>query len=120
MKKGMRKIMINKIKSMIKNKWYRDIDEDDIQIEELKKFQKEGAIIIDVRSPQEYREGHIDGAISIPEYEIKKEVEKKLKDKDINIVVYCSSGGRSKKAQKQLKKLGYKNVYNLYEGYFNK
>ena len=109
--------MINKIKSMIKNKWYRDIDEDDIQIEELKKFQKEGAIIIDVRSPQEYREGHIDGAISIPEYDIKKEIEKIVLDKNKNIVVYCSSGGRSKKAQKILNKLGYQNVYNVYEGY---
>ena len=69
----MRKVMINKIKDIIKNKWYREIEENDIGLEELKQFQKEGAIIIDVRSPQEFREGHIDGAISIPEYEIKKD-----------------------------------------------
>ena len=109
--------MINKIKNMIRSKWYRDIEENDIGLKELKQFQKEGAIIIDVRSPQEFREGHIDGAISIPEYEIKKEAQKKLKNKNETIVVYCSSGGRSKKAQKQLRKLGYQNVYNLYEGY---
>ena len=102
---------------MIRSKWYRDIEENDIGLKELKQFQKEGAIIIDVRSPQEYREGHISGAISIPEYEIKKEAQKKLKNKNETIVVYCSSGGRSKKAQKQLRKLGYQNVYNLYEGY---
>ena len=114
--------MKKRIKDWLKNKFFenRDIKKDDIDMQELQEMAKKGAILLDVRSPQEYREGHIDGAISIPEYEIKKEVEKKLKDKDINIVVYCSSGGRSKKAQKQLKKLGYKNVYNLYEGYFNK
>ena len=65
--------MINKIKSMIKKKWNREIEEKDIRLEELKQLQKEGALIVDVRSPQEYREGHIDGAISIPEYDIKKD-----------------------------------------------
>lgn len=111
--------MINKIKNVIKNKWRRQMEEQDITLDELKQFQNEGAIVIDVRSPQEYREGHIDGAISIPEYEIKKKIENIVLDKDKNIVVYCSSGGRSKKAQKVLKKLGYQNVYNLYEGYLN-
>ena len=119
LEKGMRKVMINKIKDIIKNKWYREIEENDIGLEELKQFQKEGAIIIDVRSPQEFREGHIDGAISIPEYEIKKEAGNRLVDKEKDIIVYCSSGGRSKKAQKLLRKLGYQNVYNLYEGYLD-
>lgn len=117
--KGMVKGMINKIKDIIKSKWNRDIEENDIGLEELKQLQKEGAMIIDVRSPQEYREGHIDGAISIPEYEIRKEAENRLVDKENNIVVYCSSGGRSKKAQKLLKKLGYSHVYNLYNGLTN-
>ena len=109
--------MIHRIKNIIKNKWYREIVEKDIGIEELKQFQNEGAILIDVRSPQEYREGHIDGAILIPEYEMKKKVENILSDKEKTIIVYCSSGGRTKKAQKLLNKLGYQNVYNLYEGY---
>ena len=115
----MRMVMINKIKDFIKGKWYREIEENDIGLEELKQLQKEGAMIVDVRSPQEFREGHIDGAISIPEYEIKKEAEKRLMDKNKNIVVYCSSGGRSKKVQKLLRKLGYSHVYNLYNGLTN-
>ena len=118
-KKGMIKEVIDKIKNMIKKKWNRDAEEKNIGLEELKQLQNEGAIIIDVRSPQEYREGHIDGAISIPEYKIKKEVENRIPDKNQNIVVYCSSGGRSKKAQKQLRKLGYSQVYNLYNGLTN-
>ena len=111
--------MIRKIKNMIKSKLDRGMEEGDIEIEELREFRKEGAIIIDVRSPQEYKEGHIDGAIIIPEYEIKRKIENKVQDKNQNIVVYCSSGSRSKKAQKILKKLGYENVYNLYNGFFN-
>lgn len=111
--------MINKIKDMIKKKWYREIEEKDIELEQLKQLQKEGAIIVDVRSPQEYKEGHLDGAISIPEYKIKKEIENRIPDKNQNVVVYCSSGGRSKKAQKQLRKLGYSQVYNLYNGLVN-
>lgn len=111
--------MIRKIKNIIKSKLYRGMEEGDIELEELKQLQKEGVIIIDVRSPQEYEEGHVDGAILIPEYEIKKSIENKVKDKNQNIVVYCSSGTRSKKAQKSLKKLGYENVYNLYNGFFN-
>lgn len=111
--------MINKIKNMIKSKWYREIEENNIELDELKQLQNEGAIIIDVRSPQEYREGHIDGAISIPEYEMKRDIENIVKDKETKIVVYCSSGGRSKKAQKLLNKLGYYYVYNLYNGFIN-
>ena len=111
--------MIKKIKNILKSKLYRGMEREDIEIQELKEFQKDGAIVIDVRSPQEYKEGHIDGAILIPEYEIKKNIGNKVKDKNQNIVVYCSSGSRSKKAQKILKKLGYENVYNLYNGFFN-
>ncbi len=111
--------MINQIKNIIKNKLCREMEQKDITLEELRELQKEGAMIVDVRSPQEYREGHIEGAISIPEYEIKKKIENSVPDKNQNIVVYCSSGGRSKKVQKILKKLGYQNVYNLYEGFCN-
>lgn len=113
------KEMIDKIKNMIKNRWYREIEESDIGLEELKQLQKEGTMIIDVRSPQEYKEDHLDGAISIPEYEIRKKIENRIPDKNKSIVVYCSSGGRSKKAQKLLKKLGYNHVYNLYNGLTN-
>ena len=108
--------MINKLKKILKNKLYRELDKKDITLRELREFQENGAIIIDVRSKQEYEEGHVDGSILIPEYEIRKEIEKIIKDKNKNIVVYCSSGGRSKKAQKILNKMGYENVYNLYNG----
>lgn len=88
----------------------------DITKEDLDSYIKQGAIIIDVRSPQEYKEGHVEGAISIPDYQIKKEIEKKIQNKDELIVVYCTTGHRSQKAQQILENMGYTNVYNVYEG----
>ena len=69
-----------------------------------------GYIIIDARTQSEYDEGHIAGAILIPEYEIASRAEKELPDKDQLILVYCRSGRRSKIAAEELVKLGYTNV----------
>ena len=69
-----------------------------------------GYILIDARTQEEYDEGHIPGAILIPEYEIADRAEKELPDKDQLILVYCRSGRRSKIAAEELVKLGYTNV----------
>ena len=69
-----------------------------------------GYIIIDARTQEEYDQGHIPGAILIPEYEIADRAEKELLDKDQLILVYCRSGRRSKIAAEELVKLGYTNV----------
>ena len=69
-----------------------------------------GYIIIDARTQEEYDEGHIPGAIMIPEYEIADRAEKELPDKEQLILVYCRSGRRSKIAAEELVKLGYTNV----------
>ena len=69
-----------------------------------------GYIIIDARTQSEYDEGHIPGAILIPEYEIADRAENELPDKDQLILVYCRSGRRSKIAAEELVKLGYTNV----------
>ena len=111
--------MLNKLRYILKKRFLRGIEEDDIDLNQLKSMQKQGAIILDVRSPQEYKEGHLNGAILIPEYEIRKKAEKELKNKEETIIIYCQSGTRSKKAQKELKELGYTKVYNLYNGIEN-
>ena len=67
-------------------------------------------IIIDARTESEFAEGHIEGAILIPEYEIAERAQKELPDKDALILVYCRSGRRSKIASDELVKLGYTNV----------
>ena len=69
-----------------------------------------GYILIDARTQEEYDEGHIPGAILIPEYEIADRAEKELPNKDQLILVYCRSGRRSKIAAEELVKLGYTNV----------
>lgn len=107
---------MKKIIKKIKKYFNRKIDDKDITLEELKELRKKGVKIIDVRSFKEYKEGHINGAISIPEYEINKEILNKINTKK-PIIVYCTSGQRSKKAKKKLEQLGYENVYNLYEGW---
>lgn len=67
-------------------------------------------IIIDARTEEEFNEGHIEGAILIPEYEISQRAEKELPNKDQLILVYCRSGRRSKIASQALVDLGYTNV----------
>jgi len=66
--------------------------------------------LVDVRSIQEYNEGHMPGAILLQSFEAEKKAERVLKDKSTFIVLYCSSGIRSKKVAKILIKKGYKNV----------
>ena len=67
-------------------------------------------IILDVRTEEEFAEGHIAGAILIPDYEITEKAESILMDKEQQILVYCRSGRRSKNAASQLVELGYSNV----------
>ena len=71
---------------------------------------EEGYIILDVRTQEEYDQGHIPGAILIPDTEIKAKAEKVLADKDQLILVYCRSGRRSKLAAEALVELGYTNI----------
>ena len=109
-------MMVKLIKSKIFN---RNMENYEIDMQELKEKQKNGAVIVDVRSSQEYSEGHINEAINIPYYEIKKNVNKVLNNKNQDIVLYCQTGFRSKQAYKKLSKLEYKNLYNLYGGLDN-
>ena len=67
-------------------------------------------IIVDARTEEEFNEGHIEGAILIPEYEIGERAEKELPNKEQLILVYCRSGRRSKIASQALADLGYTNV----------
>ena len=67
-------------------------------------------IILDVRTEEEFAEGHIAGAILIPDYEITEKAESILTDKEQQILVYCRSGRRSKNAASKLVELGYSNV----------
>ena len=71
---------------------------------------EEGYIILDVRTEEEFAEGHIEGAILIPDHEIGEKAENVLTNKDQLILVYCRSGRRSKNAASELATLGYTNI----------
>ena len=88
----------------------------EIRYDELITKVKEGAILIDVRTRQEFLEGHLEGAILIPYYEISKKVADIIPNKNQAIIVYCQNGGRSQKAYKTLNNMGYNNIYNLKSG----
>ena len=83
-----------------------------ITAEEAKQIMdsEEGYIILDVRTQEEYDQGHIPGAIVISHEEIAEKAEKVLTDKDQLILVYCRSGRRSKIAAEALVELGYTNI----------
>lgn len=111
--------MLNRLRRKFIKRFFRYMESYDVTMQELKNKQSNGALVIDVRSSQEYNEGHICQAINIPEYEINSKIDRILKDKNREIVLYCASGVRSKNAYKKLIKLGYKRVYNLYGGLEN-
>ena len=67
-------------------------------------------IILDVRTIEEYNEGHIPNAICIPNETINDNIIEELPRKEQLILIYCRSGNRSKQAVEKLKKLGYTNL----------
>ena len=79
----------------------------------VKEYQStSGAVLLDVRSPQEYNGGHIPGSKNIPLDTIDK-VTAVAENKDTPLYVYCLSGGRSSQATNILKRMGYMNVNNI-------
>jgi rhodanese-related sulfurtransferase len=80
---------------------------------------EEQAQIVDVRSPAEYQQGAVPGAINVPIQIIVKCAE--ILDKQRPVLVYCASGMRSEQARQTLIRLGFKSVYNVIsrENYLN-
>ena len=83
-----------------------------ITAEEAKKIMDTESeyVVLDVRTEEEFAQGHIPGAMLIPDYAIREEADKALPDKDALILVYCRSGRRSKNAAQILAELGYTNI----------
>ncbi len=78
-----------------------------------KELQQDPSIVlVDVRSRQEYREGHIPNSWNIPLDQIKL-IQEKIRDKNSRLFVYCLSGGRSATACMYLEKMGYTDVTNI-------
>ena len=79
----------------------------------IKDYQNaQGAVLLDVRTPQEFKSGHIPQSKNIPLQTIEK-VSSVVKNKDTALYVYCQSGARSRQAASALKGMGYTNVMNI-------
>ncbi len=85
-----------------------------ISAEDAKKIiDSEDVIVLDVRTPEEYKEGHIENSVLLPVNDIKDKAGEVLTDKDAKILVYCRSGNRSATAAKELIEMGYTDVYDF-------
>ena len=71
-----------------------------------------GAVLLDVRTPQEYREGHIPGSQNVPLQQLDN-VGEVTENKDTALYVYCYSGARSRQAASLLRQMGYTNIHNI-------
>lgn len=78
------------------------------------KLIRAGALLVDVRSPSEYSEGHLPGAVNIPGDQIAERIDEFGQDKNRPIVLYCITGIRAAAVKLKLRDKGYKNVFNAY------
>lgn len=72
----------------------------------------EGAVLVDVRTPGEYAEGHIPESVNVPLQTLDR-IKNIAADKDKPLFVYCYSGSRSRQACSMLKGMGYSNVNDI-------
>jgi phage shock protein E len=84
----------------------------DVTGQDAHKLVADGARLVDVRSPDEYAKGHIDGAVNVWVSELPKRLGE-LEPKDKPIVVYCHTGIRATRAMKILREAGFSQVHNL-------
>lgn len=89
----------------------KDIEK--ISLDKATELVQSGAILLDVRSADEYTNGHLDEAVNAPYTEIHVAISSLAPDKTQKIIVYCSTGKRSSQAKYTLDYMGYKNVYYL-------
>ena len=86
-----------------------------ISPEEARRMMDEsgGFILLDVRTQEEFSQGHIEGAQLLPNDEIGERAQEELPDKNAVILVYCRSGRRSAEAAHRLIDMGYTNIYDF-------
>ena len=95
------------------NRLFCRLDKTDFTQEEATEiYERTNALLIDVRTPEEYRENHIEGAVNIPVYEFDN-IKNEIIDPNKVILVYCKTGKRSKIVKQILIQNGYKNVHTF-------
>src|ERR1043166_7053009 len=87
------------------------------QVNDLLKNDGKSTVLLDVREKDEWREGHLENAVSLPRGFLEIKVESTVPDKKTPIIAYCAGGVRSMLAGKILKDMGYQNVTSMAGGY---
>ncbi|HEY6395082.1 MAG TPA: molybdopterin-synthase adenylyltransferase MoeB [Candidatus Binataceae bacterium] len=88
-----------------------------IDAEQARKLIDKGAVVIDVRESDEWRQGHLPNAIGISRGFLELRIEEKVPDHNAAVIVQCASGTRSLLAARALREMGYENLYNLTGGF---
>ena len=78
-----------------------------------RKYLKEDALVVDVRSAREFKAGHLPMAMNIPLGELRTSLPRRVSDKNQVLLLHCLSGTRSGIAKRMLKGMGYQNVFNV-------
>ncbi len=86
---------------------------DGTQAEQSAPIDMNSVILLDVRSPEEYASGYLQGALNIPHDQIEAEIAAVVPDKTAQVILYCRSGRRAKTAQETLRAMGYTDVSNF-------
>lgn len=81
--------------------------------EQARKLLQQGALVVDVRNPDEFNSRHLPNAVNVPLGSLKTQAPARLPDRNQVLLLHCVSGVRSGMAAGQLKGLGYANVFNL-------
>jgi sulfur-carrier protein adenylyltransferase/sulfurtransferase len=91
----------------------------EVTVDEVKTRVEQGEhwTLLDVREREEYRDGHLEGALSLPRGFLEMRVEEAVPDKNTPLLTYCASGVRSLMAARTLKDMGYEHVVSLAGGY---
>jgi phage shock protein E len=84
-----------------------------VPAERARRCLKEGALIIDVRGPEEFQQGHVAGALNMPLPGLPANVLRSVPQKDRMLLLHCLGGGRSAVAKRRLIREGYTRVFNL-------
>lgn len=90
---------------------------ENINVQKAKELIQNGATVVDVRTADEYNEGHVEGSLNIDVFEPTFTQEIKALDPQKTYVVYCRSGGRSSRAAAMMHDAGFGDVKNLDGGY---
>lgn len=88
-----------------------------VSLEQAKALQDEGAVMLDVREPEEWAEGYIEAALLISRGDLAERIASAVPDKNTSIVTYCQSGKRAAMAAGTLRELGYNYIVSMQGGF---